>query len=268
MDNTCPICFDLLKIPVKFIAFKCPSEIGHPTCNSITRVCLLCAREYLQLNKPRNQRDFLKRCILCPTFVQLNTLNAQNSYEKDFRMMAMDTKKDYECVHVTKGCEFKGNQNELDRHLQHSCLFRKLFCDGCQQFYIANQENLHFESCIGYKSCKYCSKFFKINHFNQHLENNHSKRCCDLCDNYFDINQTDLHLQICPEKYVKCKECSLFFQNKDLVSHYNIHIQHYTDRIKNCENNIIQNIQDLSIHNILDDHTQQHNTDDVVNMII
>ena len=239
MGTECPICLDVLKIPVKFTAFKCPQKIGSPNCHSITRVCLSCARDYLQLNTPRSQRDLRKKCLLCPSSVELKTLNAYNSYEKDFRMMAMDIKNDYECVHVSHGCHFQGTQNELDRHLQHECLFRYIFCDCCRQSYIAHDKKKHIETCIGYTSCQYCYEILKKEYMDQHIYQKHMKCICYTCLDHFDICVIDSHMKICPEKYLKCEECQLNVKNKDIKSHYEKHIQTYQEKIMKCEKQIL-----------------------------
>lgn len=57
MSSTCPICLLDVRVPVELICFPCskPKKTNHNHihCHSVTRVCMTCARTYLERNKEK-----------------------------------------------------------------------------------------------------------------------------------------------------------------------------------------------------------------------
>ena len=122
----------------------------------------MCAREYLQLNKKRNDRVFSRKCLTCPAMVRCTQLSAVNSYEKDFFMMSHDRKEDYHCFHESEGCHFQGTQNKLDHHIQSKCMYRTISCRYCQLYYQAHEDTNHVPECPHRFQCFTCLEYVPI----------------------------------------------------------------------------------------------------------
>lgn len=168
----CAICKDLVSVPVRLKCFPCDTRRNGPTCNSVIRVCLSCARGYLQLNTPREERDLWRKCLVCSSFTAPPLLNAKSAYEKDYLVMSMDKRTDIECPH--EGCSFTGNQNELDRHLGTECTFRVAYCQDCREFYRCDKWETHCKTCRGWRECILCKKKLRRRDLRQHQQHDHN----------------------------------------------------------------------------------------------
>lgn len=115
----CMICQDTVTIPVE-IQFSCTK---NTSCNCHYVVCLTCARQYLQLHKPRKMRSENVKCMVCRKgVIDLRNANAQ-SYQINFPLMRIldEIKQEWKCVQtnpVTKEICNKvfQSQFELWRH--------------------------------------------------------------------------------------------------------------------------------------------------------
>jgi hypothetical protein len=83
-EKTCPICHEVIKVPVKLIrpTIHC-DKCGDESC---AFVCLPCTRQWLQLNKPPRDRTPVKH-LICNDTIQTVYLNALRSYEIDYQLM-------------------------------------------------------------------------------------------------------------------------------------------------------------------------------------
>jgi len=241
----CRICFEPPVIPVYFVCFPCDASRVGPSCNSITRVCLTCARRYLELDVPKKQRCTEKRCLHCQTVVNPRLLNAFSAYKKDYLLMTMDSRV-YDCIH--DGCDFVGTQIENDHHIRSDCPHRLMYCHGCRGHCKANRMDLHIQKeCQGYANCPHCQERILQKMMNQHMCDAHKLRCCHSCQRWMDESRLDFHAQEeCPFRFVKCTYCNVFIMSFDLCNHYRLELEWITsERLKlNEQQQMIQN----SIH--------------------
>lgn len=222
MNVICSICQDNARVPVRFTCFPCRSEIG-PSCNSISRVCLMCAREYLQLNKKRSERILYRKCITCPVTVQCSKLKAIHSYEKDYFIMSHDQRKDYPCFHDRQGCIFKGTQNELDHHIQTECSFRIISCRLCKSYYQAQEEQQHVYSCPQRFCCFHCEEFIPLYEEKEHYLSHDLKKCI-YCHRWIATSLLEQHIIQCPECPRECIYCNKRVQKQQMYNHIAGHL--------------------------------------------
>lgn len=211
---------------MRFTCFPCNNEPGRPSCNSITRVCLVCAREYLQLNKKRSERVHTRKCITCPATVRCANLQAITSYEKDFFMMSHDYKEDYPCFYDKQGCSFQGTQNKLDHHIQSECIFRTISCRLCKVYYQAHLEEDHIISCRERFCCFHCEEFIPLREEREHYLS-HDLQKCHYCHQWISCSTFEQHCRNCPE----CPRACIYCHNQNipkrqmyehLVNHMNL----------------------------------------------
>eukprot|EP00734_Pompholyxophrys_sp_LG126_P000046 Pompholyxophrys_sp_v1_NODE_2_length_20472_cov_5.132586.p11 type:complete len:244 gc:universal NODE_2_length_20472_cov_5.132586:14041-14772(+) len=212
--DLCLLCLEPIRVPVEFTCFPCSSNKNMRNCNSVNRVCLHCARTYLQLNKPKKNRPSSVKCLFCDSTANPQTLNAETSYKKDYRMMVTDDKSDYTCVH-DKMCPFTGTQTELERHLQTSCMYRVCFCNDCHVRYHAHQN--HERVCKARKMCFCCRKRVLHYELSEHFEKEHSLVKCDYCCRYYKSSLLVDHQKECGCRPITCSICH------DDVHHHHIH---------------------------------------------
>lgn len=238
MNVQCCICHENVRVPVRFICFQCKNEPGHPSCNSITRICLLCAREYLELDKKRTERIFYRKCLTCPALVKCSTLSALNSYEKDFFIMSRDSKEDYPCFYDQDGCRFIGTQNELDQHIQHECLLRVISCRYCRTYYQAKDEDDHVLQCKERFHCSFCLEYIPLEKEKDHFLEFHQQQKCPYCCRYRPSVSFDRHLVECPERPRECLCCHEKIIKHQMHDHLLEHIISYEKTIRNYTNSI------------------------------
>lgn len=228
MEVLCSICHEDVRVPVRLTCFPCQSQPGKPTCNSILRVCLFCAREYLDLNTEQNLRAYERKCLLCPAICSPRSLNAQRAFEKDFLWMNLDSKR-YPCFNSNNGCSFEGNQIDLDRHLQYDCDFRIEFCPDCLQPYPFRQKDLHLASCSARTKCPICPDYVLLMEIHSHLITEHSLLYCKDCKDLVRICEVDNHKRICPCRKIQCSVCC---KKIDCKRYWNHLRQHFEDIVK------------------------------------
>lgn len=243
MNIQCYICHEAVRVPVRFTCFPCENKPGQSTCNSIMRVCLMCAREYLQLNKRRSERVVFRKCLTCPAKVRCADLSAINSYEKDFLIMSYDGKIDYPCFHI--GCDFKGTQNELDSHIQKECKFRIISCRFCHIYYRAIDETEHVFSCAERFGCEFCEKRLAFCEKSEHYSLEHSLYECRYCYLWVDMNTVHHHSEICPERPRECVYCKEQVTRQQMYDHLTHHIELFQTTIYQNNRSIDQMLRIL-----------------------
>lgn len=211
---TCAICFETVRIPVKLICFPCISEHGKPRCNSIQRLCITCARQFLELNKPRNERHPVVKCLTCPATCSPSRLNAVSAYEKDFLLMSIDERDDYECFHGT--CGFRGSQMNLNRHLMEECPRRHVYCIACRKSFRDDDED-HKSRCELYTRCFFCRDFVKKDGYEAHLRESHLIKACKHCEKHVPCHSD--HEEACVEKKVRCPHCFATMKMSEFEAH-------------------------------------------------
>lgn len=224
MNVQCFICHDAVRVPVRLTCFPCESKPGQPKCNSITRVCLLCAREYLQLNKRRGERVSTRKCLTCPAIAHCANLSSINSYEKDFFIMSLDTRDDYPCFH---DCPFRGTQNDLDNHIHAECPHRSVFCKLCRAVYIAKDENAHIASCPERFCCAHCHEHVPTYDQKAHYQERHNMQKCSYCNELVESSHFSAHYEVCPERPRDCPQCYKPVPRCQLCDHMIAHIDSF-----------------------------------------
>lgn len=248
----CQICHEGVKVPVYFTCFPCGSHNRHGIqCNSIGRVCLLCAREYLQLNRPSHERIHTRKCLTCNAVVNLTHLKALNAYKKDYMLMSLDHRKTIPCFHTE--CSFQGTQNELERHQRDECHFRFVRCQHCHvNFQLSTLED-HKKTCRGCVVCDICLRYIVKSHFDDHLLNVHQRvKCCD-CKAIIETKDIDNHRSECPMRKVQCCICRTGVCFGDMKNHCLTHFHETLICIERANAIIHEKTQVLhELHEMLD----------------
>lgn len=235
-DNSCVLCLDPIRIPVELTCFPCSGpHTTHRHCYSIHRVCLHCARQYLQLNEPRHKRKTSLRCLFCPATANPQTLNAENSYKKDYRMMAMDRSCEYKCIHDHRRCAFKGTQIELEKHVQTACEYRMCFCTDCMVRYRANSH--HIFVCKARVTCRECGDRILKTQCDLHFEREHHQRKCVYCRKMYDMDYIrDHEKRGCLQRPIPCSVCDIEYKSVDMYNHLRDHLSCCHDTIQKIKN--------------------------------
>jgi len=216
MTLQCPICMECPRVPVKFICFPCTKrDPSRPSCHSMSRSCLVCARNYLELNKAKETRSHRKKCLFCPEECYPEMLNASRAYEKDFLLMSMDTEKTHKC----HSCDFTGGQTELDHHLRLECPDRFEYCTHCRKSFQVS-DNEHKRSCPLYVNCRMCPDYILADKIQEHYQSAHSRRLCSYCTGLFPMHEE----HECGYQVVSCTICHANIFMKNRASHYQDHV--------------------------------------------
>ena len=214
----CCICMEDVRVPVKLKAFGCQS------CYDVKRVCVTCARRLLHLNTfPANQRPYSIKCLFCPTTCDPRALNAKTAYEKDKMLMSLLKRKDYPCFHSDAGCAFKGNQGELDRHIQNACEQRMTRCD-CGAFHKVVNAPEHYHNCPYHKQCPCCGEWKHVDAMNAHISDVHHSQFCNHCHKIYPNRTVAAHEGVCPLRRVPCEVCALPFVYNTMGEHLMSHV--------------------------------------------
>jgi len=235
----CSICMEDVRVPVKLKAFGCQS------CYDVKRVCVTCARRLLHLNTyPPNQRPYSIKCLFCPTTCDPRALNAKTAYEKDKMLMSLLKRKDYPCFHSDAGCAFKGNQGELDRHLQNACVQRMTRCD-CGAFHKVVNAPEHYHNCRYHKQCPCCSEWKHVDAMNAHISDVHHSQFCNHCHKIYPNRTVAAHEGVCPLRRVPCEVCALPFayntMGEHLMSHVSersLYVQGFVNQLKDAQRSL------------------------------
>lgn len=226
IQPVCEICFHICKLPVKLTCFPCyrPSKLH---CHSIKRFCYTCARTFLEMDRPRLERSTAKKCTYCDSTVDLQMLRANECFEKDFFIMSLDTTQ-HSCVHA--GCEFKGTQNDLNRHLG-TCEFIPRRCRGCGLFMLDKEMEAHTSNCSGRQQCPECRLYILETQFHRHLLQEHSVKQCEYCDVIVAENDLEEHLQFdCSYEPIECDFCTAVYSSGDEVQHLCDHLNEFQSK--------------------------------------
>ena len=235
----CVICHQNVRVPVSFTptCFHCHQPKRRPWCHSIIRVCVLCARDYLQMNRPLKDRELSKKCLLCAKTCNPKLIrSAEEVYTKDYSYMSMDPQI-YPCFHFS--CSFQGTHHELDSHLQEECEFRRKSCEHCREVYVASTEMEHRKHCSFYNKCPHTDcevrdvYVLRAQIHTHLLESHHSKMCRhEGCVQLFPADTDELlthEERECPHRTVPCSFCTNGFLCS--MSHYKIHVaQHISSQ--------------------------------------
>lgn len=205
----CPICQTSVVVPVHFTCFSC--ACGEDYC-----VCLQCARNYLQLNRDRDEWAPQRKCLLCPATTYLSPMDESKCLRKNRIYMRMDANV-YPCFHGDLGCEFRGTQRELDRHVDHECVYRTLRCP-CGACHTAHDAQKHYIKCSHHKKCPMCETYVHLDASAKHLQDEHGLVACVHvgCPEIVATDALEEHLGFsCRHRLVSCAVCH---QKKTVVT--------------------------------------------------
>lgn len=229
----CCLCLGEVLVPVKTKAFDCQRLPGKPSCHDVNRICLLCASKFFHLNTPVRMRPNYLKCLFCPATCDPRVLNAESAYEKDFMLMSLLTRKDIPCFHSDLGCTFKGNQNEMDRHIQDECVHRITKCQ-CGTFHKVIDTPEHYKECRYYKQCPCCKDWKHVDVMVKHVELDHYSKFCAHCHKVYFIHTIAEHVLTCTMRLVNCDFCNNHVMYSKMGEHLMFHITTASQKMKNC----------------------------------
>jgi hypothetical protein len=224
----CLLCLDTIRIPVELICFPCSLVKTQLHCHSVNRICLHCARVYLQLNEVIHKRKKIVKCLFCDVITNPQTLNADNSYKKDYRMMVSDGKTDYKCIHEDL-CSFTGSQMELECHVRSKCQYRMCFCVDCHVRYRADTNHSNF--CKARLTCFSCGEHVLKTKLSQHLEEKHNRKKCLYCKKVYQKHMLPDHTDHCQYKPIECSICYKYVKKGLLYGHLKKHKNYFQSQI-------------------------------------
>lgn len=231
MDIICLICHDPVRVPVQLTCFPCQRGDGGKSCNDMTRICLECARTYLELDKPFFARRTCIKCLTCDATTNPYNLKTEDAYRKDYLFMSLDAKTDYQCFH----CAFSGSQSDLEKHVHSDCIYRYTVCNGrgdegrcCLPYRVCDRKE-HQSKCPFFTFCTQCEDYVPKDEYSSHIQIQHSHRQCLYCQASFPIDSEEwcTHVVECEWRPILCKLCTNRpVRRKEYLAHLQSHIQH------------------------------------------
>jgi len=253
----CMICMEEVSIPVEFLCFPC-HQVGHDMnhlnsplsfpCSAYSRVCMMCAETYLELDRPIYSRTEKKRCLLCPTECPLQNLRRQHAYRIDFlwiqehdQFQIQRPQEGWECP----WCFENGNSYsrwDLWRHVQTKCPNFGIECE-CREIIRRGDWEHHKSICASFTLCEECVEWFPKRGMATHMSDKHQKSQCSICLQYIpfvDILHHILRSCSIPEQ---CPICDISVLRCNL--HHHIRFQHLDyDHILLHQNEHDDNVND------------------------
>lgn len=247
----CKICFLSPPLfPVWFTCFPCRKDITHPNCNSLSRVCMECARKYLESDLKKTQRTNRKRCLHCQAYTNPKLLTINNpGYEKDYLLMKIDTvvKK---CVFAEDGCEFMGTQMILLEHVHQICTYRKVSCEGCNSVFRMEELENHKKDCIEYGICPLNCGYILKKKLESHLEAVHQSKACEKCFEVTLIEEFENHqIEHCMHRDIQCSFCDGSYVFSEYAEHYEADIAMLLEKKRNYWTKIRKLYEDMESNN-------------------
>jgi len=171
-NYNCIICTNTLRCPVKLKIFNSTDE--HKCWNK-NRLCLRCARKYLQMNDKNSiKTGICKKCPFCmaeETTKNIKFLHAKITYKKDKVLYQKINaliengtleKMDCECGEVFD------DEYEMENHFKNHCKKSNISCHQCHMKLLREDLEEHIK-----KDCVLCScgKFMPRKWYNYHKTN-------------------------------------------------------------------------------------------------
>jgi hypothetical protein len=217
--NECVICREELFIPVEMTCFQCYKK-NQVSCSSFCRVCRKCAHRYLQLDRPLEHRDLLKRCLYCQALSSSADLSADTAYRKDYLLIGADSSTGHSCPYCS---EFSGTQLAIDQHLDTHCPEMMILC-ACGRTKARRELEAHFTECSHRQLCSLCSVYLLESEKEEHMMHVHHYMKCTLCEAYVAYQGMTAHIMDeCPFRMVHCEYCHGAVQHRRLPAHMEDH---------------------------------------------
>lgn len=236
----CPICQEIPCIPVRMVCFPCYHPMSR-SCDSIQRICMECAIEYLELHSiPEKRSVTLRKCFFCPATVSLPALTLSTSLQKDFLLLTSDIRKDVKCPFDQ--CHFQGSHVEVDHHYQSDCMFRMVQCIWCNESYQQVQQVKHQEVCPFFMYCRRCETWIHVSDITSHNAVVHGENRCMHCKDWIPIAHFSHHETVqCPMRPIVCPLCD----TSNLV-HARLY-DHVKNHLQKIENVFLSEIANISL---------------------
>lgn len=249
----CAICLDVCVIPVEITCFGCSlPDSQKPSCFSFYRVCELCAIQYLEMDKPPEQRSESKRCLFCES--TCNPKHSILSYRKDYLLMQLDPNPDVPCPNAD--CDHRGTHALIEQHYSHECPHTIIWCQcnahGTREHITSHQ---HRSQCVFYEECSICHTMVLLHKVSDHYQISHDMKLCSMCHKATRLSINEHLMEECSMRLISCSYCQKYLQAKHLMSHCMEHatecrqrmeiLKKVFDKEKVLLNQIIENCKQL-----------------------
>jgi len=169
-----------------------------------------------------------KKCPYCESCIDGWT--SPRFFQKDFYYMTLD-QSIYSCP--GNGCEFKGNQIDLEKHFQNECKKGIIPCKAhCGVLFNASEEKAHIQQCGLYLTCLCGSRNPRQDHAH-HMKTTHGQLECLTCRGFFLEENFEDHP--CSKKLMSCFECQQSIYLEDYKEHVHLHLLHFSLQIDHHE---------------------------------
>ncbi|GAX72745.1 hypothetical protein CEUSTIGMA_g201.t1 [Chlamydomonas eustigma] len=203
----CPICLEVLQLPVNLICFTgCPGTQtrANNTCLR-SSLCQHCANSTLQLNRPAQLRfldtNGMTRCIICrKTAVKASALRMADAYYVNHTLMDV-----MDALGLAASCRLCEKdfttQSNLQKHYQCSCPHAVVQCrfQGCNEIGLRTIMSDHECTCpVGRTPCLQCSEYVDKDELLPHTVNSCRFRIvtCIMCKHRARLPDMVFHLRL------------------------------------------------------------------------
>ncbi|CAO3645401.1 unnamed protein product [Cunninghamella echinulata] len=112
------------------------------------------------------------------------------------------------CPRSERGCDFIGQRQYMDQHLNNDCLYAYQPCqlEECQELVLKKDLNSHISTCKHRETeCKMCKKIMPAFEFEDHYKLCPSEVIpCPHCDSSRSRSEHALHISNCPKAPITC----------------------------------------------------------------
>lgn len=217
----CSICQCQVCIPVMLLCFPCYS-FNKFHCHSVTRVCYECMIRFCELNRSKEERKEILKCLFCKEICNPKKLTYSNTFQFDFLLHNQLYPNKTECPFCFL------NVSNIFNHLE-DCNNSYIQC-SCGYITLKQIYKYHFIDCPNYKKCPYCNECIKKEDWIEHLYDKHEMIECEECKEIIKENNNFIHrYYLCPHRIISCRMCNEQVSLNLLQEHF----QKHKEEIKN-----------------------------------
>lgn len=236
--DVCCVCLGCVVIPVEPVCFQCKDRNdGGISCFSMKRICLVCLENYLELRKPRHERELKKKCMFCPKTVLLQQTPKSQMFRVDYLSMDKDTvmKK---CPMM--GCDYENTHIQVAKHVFTTCPYYHVECE-CGHTCPREQIQDHYRICDKFVFCQMCCLYVSKTEMAQHMYYQHDQTKCFTCHQFVRMDELSNHiLSTCPERLVTCEICNTFIRVKLIKNHLKRHVVEVHKNVQSLKNKLCE----------------------------
>ena len=186
MDNTCPICFDVVSTPCLTVGCECKRVY-----------CMPCLISFIKKSGPSEAF----KCATCRTIIDKNYIYLDEYAEYlDSQNLLM------RCKYHEK-CGWIGTRHDFMRRHRKICPEMIVKCDYCNEKFVRGEHVKHAKQCSFFNTkCSECDEWFKTEDSEmmiKHYFQEHQLLLCKYCDKMNTIN----HQSECSKAFELCKIC-------------------------------------------------------------